>query len=240
MSKPNETWTVHPHGKLVQLDDNLFTVTGELKMPLAKLERRMTVARLERGELVLYSAIALDEPEMQQLEALGRPRYLVVPDALHRLDAKPYKDRYPDLIVIAPKGGLEKVQEVVPVDATVIDFGDPRVHFFALPGTDEGDSALLVESLGGTTLVLNDLIFNYENRSGLRGWLLETLGITGDAPHIPGFIKMRGVKDRDRLVAQLQDWSHLPALKRIVVSHGRIIDHDAARILDRVSRELAA
>src|SRR6185295_19817668 len=127
-------------------------VTGTLTMPLGDYPRRMTVARLSDGRLVIYSAIALAEPDMQTLEAFGTPAYLIVPGDLHRLDAKVWRDRFPQLIVVAPAGIRKHVEKVVPVDLTTVDFGDPRVRFVTVPGTDEHEAALVVESTTGTTL----------------------------------------------------------------------------------------
>src|SRR5688572_5750377 len=117
MAKPFTHWTVLPHGKLTHVDDGLFTVTGKLHMPpMGEVDRRMTVARLSCGRLLVFSAIALDEPEMAQLERLGMPSYLVVPSGIHRMDARIWKDRYPDMEVVAPAGAREKVEKVVHVD----------------------------------------------------------------------------------------------------------------------------
>jgi hypothetical protein len=79
-------------------------------MPLMDLPRRMTVVRLIDSRLVVFSAIALDEVEMAALEAFGRPTFLIVPSDKHRLDAKIWKDRYPEIQVVAPEGARTKVQ----------------------------------------------------------------------------------------------------------------------------------
>ena len=60
MNKPLERWEVLPHGKLTEVDENILTVTGEIHMPM-KFPRRMTVVRLRDSNLVVFSAIALDE-----------------------------------------------------------------------------------------------------------------------------------------------------------------------------------
>ena len=98
MNKPLERWEVLPHGKLTEVDENILTVTGEIHMPM-KFPRRMTVVRLRDSNLVVFSAIALDEDEMHALEAYGQPAYLVVPNDHHRLDAKIWKQRYPNMQV---------------------------------------------------------------------------------------------------------------------------------------------
>ena len=240
MPKPFQTWTVLPHGKLMQLDDNLLSVTGELHMPLGDYPRRMTVARLLDGRLVIYSAIALDEAEMRALENFGTPSYLVVPGDLHRLDAKIWKQRYPELTVLAPAGIRSKVEEIVDVDATSVTFNDPRAHFIVVPGTQEKEAALLLRSDSGSTLVINDLIWNLNDRPGFGGWLMHALGFTGENPNIPPVVKLRAVKDRRALAQQLEAWARIPDLKRIIVSHGAIVTRDPEVVLDRLARDLAA
>jgi hypothetical protein len=241
MAKPFEQWTVLPHGKLTSVDDNLLSVTGLLHMPpMGEVERRMTVARLRDGRAVIYSAIALREPEMSQLEAFGTPAFLIVPNDIHRMDARGYKDRYPDIQVIAPAAARAKVEDVVRVDATAADFGDPTVTYLTVPGTAEREAALVVQSRGGTTLVLNDIIFDLADRPGLKGWLFHKLGMTGHEPHVPPLVRMRQVEDTQALSAQLEAWADLPSLQRVIISHGGIIGNDAAEVLKRIAHELAA
>lgn len=240
MPTPFTDWTVLPHGKLTRLDENLLTVTGVLHMPLGAVERRMTVVRLRDGRLVIYSAIALDEPEMRALEAFGTPGFLIVPSDLHRMDVKSWKDRYPELTVVAPAGARAKVEKIVAVDTSSPDFGDPAVRFVTVPGTGELEAALVIETTSGTTLVLCDLIFNLANRTGVGGWLFKLIGLTGDEPHIAAPIRMRHVSDKDALCAQLQSWARLPDLQRVIIAHGAIIDRDSARVLERIAQDLAA
>ena len=49
---------------------------------------------------------------MEQLEEIGTPTVLVVPNAYHRSDAALYKQRFPELEVLCPAAALEKVSEV--------------------------------------------------------------------------------------------------------------------------------
>lgn len=241
MAKPFSEWTVLPHGKLKLIDDNLLSVEGLLNMPpMGEVTRRMTVVRLADGRLIVYSAIALEEAEMQALEAYGTPAYLIVPGDIHRMDAKPWKARYPSLQVIAPAGAREQVEKVVPVDATDVDFGDPAVHYLTVPGTAEKEAALVLEAESGTTVILNDLIFDLANRPGFTGWLFKMIGMTGDEPHIPAPVKMREVKDKAAVCEQLEAWARLPNLRRVIISHGDIISKSPAAVLNRISEELRA
>jgi hypothetical protein len=240
MPKPFTEWTVLPHSKLVRLDDNLLSVTGTLRMPVGDVPRRMTVVRLHDSRLVIYSAIALDEAEMNNLEGFGKPSFLIVPNDIHRMDAKIWKDRYPDLRVIAPAGVRNRVEEVVPVDETSVDFGDPLVRYMTVPGTEECEAALMVETWSGTTLIVNDLIWNLEDRPGFGGWLFRLMGFTGHEPRIPTVVELREIEDKDALRGQLERWARIQNLNRIIVSHGNIVTRDPAGVLDRLAETLAA
>lgn len=239
MTRPNEHWNVLPHGKLTPIDDGMLTVEGRIKMPLMDLPRRMTVVRLHDSRLVVWSAIALDDAAMATFEAFGRPAFLVVPNDHHRLDAKAWKNRYPELKVIAPEGAREKIADVVAVDTTSPDFGDPGVTFVTVPGTRAHEAALVVRRERGTTLVLNDLVGNIHAASGIDGWLLRLAGFAGDDAQIPRVVKMALVKDAADLRAQLLEWAELPGLRRIIVSHGDPIESEPQRTLRDLAASLA-
>jgi hypothetical protein len=128
----------------------------------------------------------------------------------------------------------------VPVDATEVDFGDPTVRFITMPGTADKEGVLVIETASGITIVLNDLIFDLANRPGFSGWLFKTLGMTGNEPHIVFPVKLKQVKDKAAVSAQLEDWAKLPNLQRVIISHGDIITQAPGTVLERISSELRA
>jgi hypothetical protein len=239
MTHPFQEWTVLPHGKLVQIDENILTVVGELHMPLMDLPRRMTVVRLRDTSLVIFSAIALDEDEMTALEAYGRPAVLLVPSDKHRLDAKTWKDRYPEIEVAAPEGAREKVEETVAVDTVSPRFDDPNVQFVTVPGTRGREAALVVRTHAGTTLVLNDVVGNIRDAAGFGGWLLHLAGFAGKEAQIPAVVKMAVIEDKQALRAQLLQWSQIDSLVRILVSHGSPIEDNPRQALRDLAQSLA-
>jgi hypothetical protein len=238
MTAPLESWKVLPHGQLTEVDDKVWTVTGKIHMPVGEFERRMTVVRLRNGGLVVYSAIALDEPQMAKLDSLGRMAWLVVPGDDHRLDAKPWLQRYPTMHVAAPAGARERALEVVPIESTAPDFGDPDVRWVTVPGTREHEAALVVRGSRGTTIVVNDLIANLRHEHGFTGWMLRMMGFAGDEPHIPGVRRLAMVKDSHALADQLQQWSQIEDLRCILVSHGEPIVEDPRAELRRLADSL--
>ena len=62
---------IYSHGGPVPLAQNVWQVTGSLKIPVP---RNMAIVRGAEGELVLYSVIAMNAGGMAELEALGECR----------------------------------------------------------------------------------------------------------------------------------------------------------------------
>ena len=234
MTAPFKKWTVQPHGKLTRVNERIVAVVGELKMPLLELPRRMTAVRLKSGDLAIFSAIALLESEMAELEALGRPAFLVVPSARHRLDAPGYAARYAGITVVAPRAGAEKIGQVVRVDTHAPDFDDPTIRFVEIAG----DSALEVDCNDGLTIIVNDLIGDIHGESGLGGWLLRVMGFAGDEPHVPGPVKLLLGKHKSEVAQQFRRWAERADLRRIIVSHGDIIENDPRGVLRTLAASL--
>lgn len=231
MTAVRETWEVLPHGPVTVIDDGILTVTGRIPLPLVELERRMTVVRLADGSTVIYSAVALGEETMKQIEALGPPRYLVVPGDAHRLDAKIYKERYPRLRVLTPLGARDRVEKAVHVDATEVDFGDPDVTWHVVAGSGGHEAALLVRRASGITILLSDLIGNLRRKGGFEGWMLHVMGFGDDVPVVPTVERLLMVESKAQLRQQFLDWAAIPDLRRIIMSHGKPIEHGAAQAL---------
>ena len=234
MTAPHKEWTVLPHGKLTRVSERILTVVGDLKMPLMKIPRRMTVVRTLSGNLVIFSAMALNEPEMAELEAFGRPAFLVVPSERHRLDAPSYLRRYPNISVVAPSAGAKKIGEVVRVDTSTPDFGDPSVRYVEIAA----DSALEVDGDDGMTVVVNDLIGDIHGEGGVGGWLLRVMGFAGDDPHVPAPVKLLLGKHKSEVAQQFRRWAERRDLRRIMVSHGDSIEKDPRGALRTLAESL--
>jgi hypothetical protein len=234
MTAPFKQWTVLPHGGPRLINERIMEVVGELKMPLLALPRRMTAVRTKSGELVIFSAIALREPDMAELEAFGRPAFLIVPSERHRLDAPGYAHRYPGITIVAPRAGIAKIGEVVQIHTSAPDFGDPSVRYVEIAG----DSALEIDGEDGLTIVVNDLIGDIHDTSGLSGWLLKLMEFAGDEPHVPGPVKLTLGKHKREVAEQFRRWAEREDLRRIIVSHGDAIETDPRGALRTLASSL--
>ena len=235
MPTPFDVWTVLPHTPVETIDDDILSVEGLL----GKFPRRMTIVRITGQRLIIHSGIALDEPEMAVIERFGRPSFYIVPSALHRMEVKTWKQRYPELEIVCPAGARGKVEELVKVDTVAPDFGDPAAHYTPVKGTAEREGALIVNGSQGTTLVLNDLIFNVRKQPGLVGFIFGMLGVTGPEPKMAKVVMRKVVDDKSALRAQLEQWATLTDLKRIIVSHGAPIEADPRGTLHRMAASLS-
>lgn len=230
-------WKTGPHGPLVQLADNVWVAEGQLGN--GPMKRVMTVARRRDGRLVIHSAVALDEPQMRVLEALGEPAFLLVPNAYHRIDAPRFKGRYPQLSVYAPRGAVKKVAERVSVTGAYEDLpADPDVGAGYLDGAADGEGLLTVRSSDGVTLVFNDLLFNMPHVPGAMGLVLRYVTGSSGGPKVSNLARWFLVKDQARFRAGLEKLAADPGLKRIVVSHHLPITEDAAGTLRAVAAAL--
>jgi hypothetical protein len=234
MTAPFKEWTVLPHGKLKRVNERIVVVVGELKMPLLELPRRMTAVRTKSGGLAIFSAIALREPDMAELEAFGRPAFLIVPSLRHRLDAPAYVKRYPNLTVVTPRTGAEKIAEVVRVDTHTPNFDDATIRYVEIAG----DSALEVDGDDGLTIIVNDLIGDIHDQRGVGGWLLKVMKFAGDNPHVPAPVKLLLGKHKREVAQLFRRWSEREDLRRIIVSHGDTIETDPRGALRTLAASL--
>ncbi|MBW2526767.1 MAG: hypothetical protein JRI23_21470 [Deltaproteobacteria bacterium] len=236
-------WKVLPHGELERLADNVWRVEGDL--PNMGLKRCMTVARTAPGELVLHSAIAMDEEHMAELEALGTPAFLVVPNGWHCLDAARFKARYPSLQVVCPKKARKMVGKKVPsVDGDYGDFakldeeGSVRLEHFDAERHVEG--AMVVQSDDGLTLVFADSLFNLPHQEGFFWWLYgRVLGSTG-GPKVTviGRAMMLLSRSKKPFRNWLVRYADRGDVVRLVPGHGAVVRERASAVLREVADSL--
>lgn len=240
MPKANTAWTVLDHGPLEPIADNLWRVEGAV--PGMSLRRTMTVVRRGDGSLLLHSPIALDEARLRELEALGPVAVLIVPSAIHRLDAPAYKSRYPSAVTFCPRGGRAKVAEVIAVDGTYDDYADDGVlRFETLDGMGGQEGAMLVRSSDGTTVVLNDVVMNMDTKRDVLGFLFTTVLGSAPGPRVSRLTRLFYVDDQPALRAHLERLAALPDLQRLIVSHEKLTSGpEAAAALRRAATYLKA
>lgn len=231
-------WRVLPHGPLERLSTRLLRVEGDIEGG-PPLKRVMVVARLDDGRLVVHNAMALEDSAMAELDAFGTVAFVIVPNHWHRLDAGRFAARYPDAKVLCPPGSRKKVEQVTRVDGTYADFpASERVRLEVLDGVGGIEGAMLVEDDDGTTLILNDAVFNMPHRPGPSGLVLRYVTRSSGGPRVSRLVRLFMIKDKQAFRAHLERLATLPRLRRVIVAHHETIDVEPARVLREVAATL--
>jgi hypothetical protein len=233
----DDTWMAEAHEPIEELNERLWRIQAPL--PGLPIQRVMTVARRSDGDLVIHSGVSLDAASMARIEAWGTPAYLVVPNGFHRMGAPAYKARYPDIRVLCPSGARKRVQKAVPVDLTYEDYPqDEAVQLEYLDGVGEREGLMRVRAEDGVTLVLNDVLFNAPHATGLPGFLFRHVTGSTGGPRVSRLFKIAVVKDRAELRRCFEQLAATPDLRRVVVSHHRVIEADPGATLRAVASRL--
>jgi hypothetical protein len=149
----------------------------------------------------------------------------LVPNGFHRLDSKVYKQRYPQMKVLCPTAERKKVEQVVAVDGGYGEVPkDDGVRVFELEGTKGHEGVIEVHSPSGTSLVFNDSVNNVGKLGGLFGFMLAPTG----RPSVPRIFRWFFVKDKSVFIAHMEKLAAIADLKRVIVSHGKMMDQKPA------------
>lgn len=83
--------------------------------------RNMSIYRVPDNSkrLVIYNGVSINDDTLKEIEALGTPTILVVPNGMHREDAAIWKDKFPKIVVVCPIYDKKKISDVVPIDMTM-------------------------------------------------------------------------------------------------------------------------
>jgi len=229
-------WKVLPHGPIEQLEENLWTVTGELSIGL---KRVMVIAKRDDGRLVLHGLMALEESAQKQVETLGEPAFLIVPSGYHRMDAARYRDRYPNAKMLCPSGARRAVEKVAKVDGTYEDYPrDGSTELIDIDGLAKREGALVVRSKSGVTVVMNDALFNMPHAPGFTGFLFKYVTSSSAGPRVTRLARLGIIKDKAAYRGALEKLAEMKDLKRVIVAHHLPIEGDVPATLRSVAASL--
>lgn len=226
--------TPHPiysHGGPVPLAENVWQVTGSLKIPVP---RNMTIVRGPGGELVLYSVIAMNAGGMGELEALGRPRFMVIPHRRHQMDAPFYAARYPELRIVAPEPA--RIHGVT-VNGGLAELRPLGIEAFVLPGNDHEDVVMDIPFGDARALCVCESLGNVK-MSGVLSLLFRALGPPGGGFGVARAVRLREIPERARLRAWLHSQAERTDVRALLFGHGAPITHDVPAALARAATQV--
>lgn len=234
MAKAPRPWLVTKHGPLEKLEENLWTVQGQV--PGLPFTRRMTIIRRGDGTLLFFNAIPLEDSLMSELTSWGKPGALAVPHDQHMIDAHAFAEKL-SIPLYGPKECEEKVRARAPMAGTFEALPpDPSVRLEPVAGVKNGEPALIVTSPNGhVSLIVSDAIMN--NQKEEIGLFPRLMGFAGSVKIVPVF-RMMFLGDKPALKAHIERWAALPGLTRLMPCHGGIVSSGVSESLQAAAATL--
>ena len=231
-----------PLNCLKPVANNLWLVDGpEVRMRYRGLQlpftTRMTIVRLSDGSLWIHSPTELTPELTREIAGLGPVRFIVAPNRLHTSWLQTWKTHWPDAISagIAAEPAWNGAQLVYGLD---LGAGDPfpwqpDIEACLVPGGMF--SEMLFFHVASRTLIVTDLVENFEFSRVRSIWLKLLLRITGPLdPHGTAPPDMRYTFRKHhaglrRALRRIHDWSP----SRVIIAHGRWYQKDGLREMQR-------
>ncbi|PIE16067.1 MAG: DUF4336 domain-containing protein [Rhodobacterales bacterium] len=204
---------------------------------------RMTVIRLENGDIWLHSPTQIDPALKAQIDALGPVRHLIAPNWIHYAYINQWRTAYPEARShVAPgvKQRAHKMGVALTIDAELSQQAPEAWQGQIAQMLVEGSSyhrEVVFFHIRSKTLILTDLCENIPKH--LLPWWVRPLAWLGGvlAPHggTPRDMRLtfrKGHQELRTAVLQMIDW----APERIIIAHGNWMKTDGVAHLKRIFR----
>lgn len=246
MSAPLELY--EPINTLKPIAEDIWIVDGPLiRMQMYGLKvpftTRMTVIRLQNGDLFLHSPTECTPWLREQIDSLGVVRHLVSPNKLHYAYVSAWGAAYPEAIKWASPGVRERAQGVgiaVQFDRDLAETPEPpwmpEIDQVVFRGSRFMEEFVFFHK-ASRTAILTDMIENFEPErvSGRWRWLIRLSGSAHPDGKAPIDLRMtfQGGKEQARAsVQQILAWKP----ERVILAHGRWYPKDGVAELKRAFR----
>lgn len=210
-------------GSLARIDKGVWCLDSHFVTWGCKGSVRMTVLRCETG-LVLYSPVALDPQAVIAIRALGEVTAIIAPNLYHHLYLRECAAAFPEAAVFIPDG-LEKKIGLVDAARNIRDW-KPEGDISALTVAGHGLNETVLFHHPSGTLVTADLLYNFQaEHHATEKLFFRSIGCYG-RPSV-AFYHRFAITDKSamkRSVVEIGKWP----MRRIIMSHGRIIESDKA------------
>jgi len=229
---------------LKSIDEDLWIADGDnIRFYGVPFTTRMTIVRLDNGDLFVHSPIKLTQTLKSEITKLGHVRHLVSPNWIHYAFIAEWSASYENTIAWASPNVQQRSSK----------YGSD-VHFdHNLGETAETDWANEIDQMivrgssihtevvffhrSSKTLILTDLIINLEAEK-IPKWirpLAWIVGVLDPDGKMPLDMRMTFLKNRNLLrnaVERLISWEP----EKIIISHGRWYETDGVEELQRAFR----
>ena len=229
---------------LEHVHETLWVAEGEIVSFFgAPYPTRAVIARLDNGDLWVWSPVKLTQTLRSDVDRLGRVRHLVSPNKLHHLYLSEWKAAYPEASLWGPQSTIRKCPRLTFREALQDD--PPPQWLGAIDqawfrGSFAMDEIVFLHRPSGTAIVA-DLIQTFSDEFLRRHWgwwrfLARLDGLTEDQACAPrewrwSFLNRAPARRaRDKVL----HWN----CRRVIVAHGVCPKADGHAVLEKSLRWL--
>lgn len=216
---------------------NIWTMDGDdLRMyGMLPFTTRMTVVRLESGELWLHSPVGPTPERCRAIDDLGPVAHLVAPNKIHSLGVEPWKALYPSAEVWASPAFSER-HPTIAVDALLTaEVEAPwsgEIDHCVIAGHRVLDEVVFLHK-ASRTLIVTDFIQKHETAGETWLWrgVKQVAGVLGEEGGVSLDIKL-SVRDKTAMrqsVERILAWD----FDNLIISHGHCLQGGAKKAVAR-------
>ena len=198
------------------IDNGIWVVERPFRFFGAEFGNRMTVIRLANNKLLLHSPVSLDSQLKQEVDALGKVEYLLTPNAFHGLHIGQWSAAYPHALVFDARD-----------DCTASHFF-PVLDMKQIKGISKLKEVACYHDTS-RTLILTDLCFNIS--TDVSTWTKLFFSLNGAYDNFGPSRMMRSMIDDSECLRDTVEQILLWPFERIIVSHGKVIEHNAQQAM---------
>jgi len=201
--------------------DNLWVKHYPLSLLGGHQGRVVTIIRLASGELIIHSTGPFTRADVGEISALGTPGWMADTMLRHDTFAKQGRTAFPNIPYLAPEG-FSKLAHVdcaplLPAPAAWAK----EIRVLLIEGMPKVREHVFLH-IPTRTLIVADLVFNFEPTSGWTSFMRGTLMSVKSHPDSARLYPMQ-IADRaayDRSVRELLTWD----FDRIIVGHNAVVE----------------
>ena len=213
------------------ISDNIWSVPSPLSVfGFIQLNTRMTIIRMNNGNLFLHSPIPWTTELNTLIQELGRIEYIVAPSCFHHLFVGDWKRHHPEAKLCGPRGLLKK--------RTDLDFDveltpqtqfpwDEEIHTIPLGGMPIVQEYLFFHK-SSETLIITDFMFYMPLSTGFTSWYASFNGVKSNLA-TPLLFKS-AIKNKKEFLHSIEGLKQL-SVSNISLCHHHIIKENAQEAL---------
>ncbi|GAA6212780.1 DUF4336 domain-containing protein [Hyphomicrobiales bacterium 4NK60-0047b] len=233
-----------PIYELKPVGEDIWIVDGEvISFYGAPYTTRMTIIRLENGDLFCHSPIALTKDLKEQVEKLGKVKHLVSPNWIHYAYIPEWAKAFEDTVAWASPKVRERAKEYkvdLSFDHDLQDGAEPiwekEIDQLIAKGSKAHQEVVFFHKKS-KTLILTDLIENFESKKipfwfRVLGKFAGIIDPDGKTPIDMRYTFFGNHKELRKAVEQMINWQP----EKIIIAHGKWFEKDAVAELKRAFR----